>query len=351
MIHATNPADTTNPTDATNEKPPTTNPAHSAPAPKPGALARVASRIDLRQGGLVGALALLVLFFSVLQPRFFSIDNAINVLVGASVIAIIAMGQSFVIGTSGIDLSVGSMAALAGVTAAKAMEAGLPFPLALLVGVLAGALAGAINGLIVVIAGITPFMVTLGTMSVYSGLALVLTDGRPIYNLPLSFNTAMNSLLIGIPAAVWVMVVVGVILGILLRNFTIGEFALAMGGNEEATRLAGINIASYKIAIYALSGTAAGIAGIVIVGRLGAADPTSGTDILLPAIAAAVMGGARLLGGQASVFGAVVGAVVITALQTGLTLMGVTTFIQIIAVGVVIIVAVGADRLAEGRVR
>jgi ribose transport system permease protein len=311
----------------------------------------LAKRVDLRKGGLLGALVLLIIIFTALHPSFFSIDNAINILVGASVIAIIAMGQAFVIGTSGIDLSVGSTAALSGIVAALAMQTGMPVALALLAGVLTGALAGALNGIIVTAAGITPFMVTLGTLSIYSGLALVISDGRPIYNLPLSFNDAMNSRFIGIPVSVWTMVVVGVVLGILLRNFTIGEYALSMGGNEEATRLAGINITAYKIAIYALSGTTAAIAGLVIVGRLGTADPTSGTDILLPAIAAAVMGGASLLGGEASVFGAIVGAVVITALQTGLTLLGVTTFIQIIVVGIVIVVAVGADRLAEGRVR
>ena len=323
----------------------------NGPTKQSGLLAQIRKGVYFRQAGLLGALIVLVVVFSVLQPTFFSVDNAINILVGASVIAIIAMGQAFVIGTSGIDLSVGSIAALAGVVAAKAMQAGLPIALALLAGVLAGALAGAVNGIIVVTLGITPFMVTLGTMSIYLGIALTVTNGRPIYNLPAGFSEAMNSNFIGIPAAVWVMVVVGAVLVLLLRSFTIGEFALAIGGNEEATRLAGINITAYKIAIYALSGTTAGIAGLVIVGRLGTGDPTSGSDLLLPAIAAAVMGGASLLGGEASVLGAVLGAVVITALQTGLTLLGVTTFFQIIAVGVVIIVAVGADRIAERRIR
>ena len=312
---------------------------------------RVRSGIDWRKGGLLGALAILIIIFSVLQPAFFSVSNGINILVGASVIAIIAMGEAFVIGTSGIDLSVGSTAALAGVTMAMALQAGVPIPLALLIGLLTGAAAGLVNGLIIVLTGITPFMVTLGTLSIFSGIALVITDGRPVYDLPPSFYDFMNSKIIGIPASVWVMVVVAVILGLLLRNFTIGEFTLAIGGNEEATRLAGINVGLYKALVYTLSGTVAGIAGMVIVGRLGAADPLSGSDLLLPAIAAAVMGGASLLGGEASVFGAIVGAIVITTLTTGLTYMGVTTFIQIIAVGVVIIVAVGADRLAEGKRR
>lgn len=320
--------------------------AAAAEPPAVNTLRSLAARIDWRRGGLLAALALLVLVFTALYPPFLSLQNGINVLLGASIIAIIAMGQSFVIATSGIDLSVGSVAAVAGIVAGKAMTAGLPVGISVLLALMAGALAGLVNGAIVVFAGITPFMATLGTMSVFSGAALVLSSGRPIYNLPVGFTETMSLRIATIPVAVWLMIGIAAILAFALRNSTLGEYALAIGGNEEATRLAGINIAAYKLSVYALSGTTAAIAGIVITGRLGTADPTSGADILLPAIAAAVMGGASLLGGEASVIGAVVGAIVITALQTGLTLLGVTVFVQIIAVGLVIIVAVAADRVA-----
>jgi ribose transport system permease protein len=215
--------------------------------------------------------------------------------------------------------------------------------------VVAGAVAGFVNGLIIVSAKISPFMVTLGTMSVFSGAALVISNGRPLYGLPPGFSQFFSSRLAGIPTPVVFMIVVAIILTVALRNSTLGEYALAIGGNEEATRLAGIHIPAYKIAVYTLSGTTAGLAGIIIAGRLATADPTSGTDLLLPAIAAAVMGGASLLGGEASVLGAVVGAVVITALQTGLTLVGVTVFYQIIAVGAVIIIAVTVDQFTRSR--
>jgi ribose transport system permease protein len=180
-------------------------------------------------------------------------------------------------------------------------------------------------------------------------VALVISDGRPLYGLPAGFSEYFSSRLAGIPAPVVIMIVVAAVLAVVLRNSTLGEYALSIGGNEEATRLAGIHIPAYKVAVYTLSGTAAGLAGIIIAGRLGTADPTSGTDLLLPAIAAAVMGGASLLGGEASVLGAVVGAVVITALQTGLTLVGVTIFYQIIAVGAVIIIAVAVDQFTRRR--
>jgi ribose transport system permease protein len=325
---------------------PTTPSAVPDNPPSTSTLRQLTGRIDWRRGGLIAALAVLVIVFTALYPPYLSVQNGINALLGASITAIIAMGQSFVIATSGIDLSVGSVAALAGIVAGKAMNAGLPVSVSLLLALGAGMLAGLINGAIVVFAGITPFMATLGTMSVFSGVALVLSNGRPLYDLPRAFTHPMSLRIATIPLAVWVMIAIAVVLTVALRNSTIGEYALAIGGNEEATRLAGINISAYKLAVYTLSGTTAAIAGILITGRLGTADPTSGTDILLPAIAAAVMGGASLLGGEASVIGAVVGAIVITALQTGLTLLGVTVFVQIIAVGLVIIVAVAADRIA-----
>jgi ribose transport system permease protein len=320
-----------------------------APTGEPPIWKRITTHSLWRNSGLILALAVLVIIFTVMYPAFFSMQNALNILLAASTIAILAMGQAFVVATSGIDLSIGSTAAVSGIAGALAMQAGIPVLLAIILAIVIGAIGGLINGLIIVYARITPFMVTLGTMNVYAGVALVLSNGRPLYNLPEEYSNFFSGSLFTIPVPVLIMAGIAVVLAFVLRNSTVGEYALSIGGNEEATRLAGININAYKLGVYALSGLAAGIAGVIIAGRLATADPTTGSDLLLPAIAAAVMGGASLLGGETSVVGAVVGAIVITVLQTGLTLVGVSTFYQIIAVGAVIIVAVGADQYTKRR--
>jgi ribose transport system permease protein len=305
------------------------------------------ARTLLRKGGLLAALGLLVLLFTAFYPQFLSTGNAINILLGASVTAMLAMGQTFVICTAGIDLSVGSTASLAGIAGALLITQGTPVWPAVVLAILVGGAAGVVNGLLIVITKVTPFMVTLGTMSVFSGFALVLSGGRPIYGLPTSFTGPLSNRLAGIPAPVWIMVGLAVFLTLVMRSTAIGEYAIAIGGNEEAARLSGVRIGAYKVAVYAISGLLAGVAGVIIAARLGTADPTAGADLLLPCIAAAVMGGASLLGGEGSIPGAALGAVVIITLQTGLTLLGVTVFYQIIAVGAVIILAVALDQLTR----
>jgi ribose/xylose/arabinose/galactoside ABC-type transport system permease subunit len=304
----------------------------------------------IRQGGLVAALALLVVVFTALHPGFLSSDNSLNILTGASVIAILAIGQTFVIITGGIDLSVGSILALSAMIGALLMNAGVAVPLAILIALLAGGGAGLINGVLVVTTGVTPFIVTLGTMSIFNGLALVINTGRPVYELPDSFVAgALTANFAGVPAPVWVMVAATIFFGAVLRRTVLGEYALAIGGNEEASRLAGIAVNRWKLTIYVLSGMLAATGGVLLAARLGTADPTAGSDLLLVCIAASVMGGASLFGGEGSIVGAMVGAILITTLQTGLTILGVATFYQLIAVGSVIIVAVAADQLARRR--
>jgi ribose transport system permease protein len=303
-----------------------------------------------RQGGLVAALGVLVVVFTVLYPGFVSTNNGLNILTGASIIAILAIGQTFVIITGGIDLSVGSILALSAMIGALLMNAGTPVPAAILVALLAGGAAGLLNGLLVVTTGVTPFIVTLGTMSVFNGLALVINTGRPVYELPTDFTAGVLTMeYAGVPAPVWIMIAATIFFGIVLRRTILGEYALAIGGNEEAARLAGISVNRWKLSIYVLAGVLAAAGGVLTAARLGTADPTAGSDLLLVSIAAAVMGGASLFGGEGSIVGAMVGAVLITTLQTGLTLLGVASFYQLIAVGSVIIVAVAADQFARRR--
>jgi ribose transport system permease protein len=301
-----------------------------------------------RQGGLVAALALLVVTFTILYPGFVSTDNALNILTGASVIAILAIGQTFVIATGGIDLSVGSILAFSAMAGALLMNDGMAVPAAIAVAVAAGGVAGLINGLLVVLTGVTPFIVTLGTMSIFNGAALVLNTGRPVYELPPDFTggVLVNSF-VGVPAPVWIMIAAAIGFSLVLRRTALGEYALAIGGNEEATRLAGVPVHRWKVTVYVLAGALAAVGGVITAARLGTADPTAGSDLLLVCIAAAVMGGASLFGGEASVIGAVVGAILITTLQTGLTLLGVASFYQLIAVGAVIVFAVAADQFAR----
>lgn len=299
----------------------------------------------LRQRGLLLAIVLLVVIFSVQAPSFFSSTNLLNILLQGSVTALLAIGQMFVIVTSGIDLSIGSMLALGAVITGTLLVAGVAMPLAVLAGLLVGAITGTINGLLVTKVGITPFIVTLGTMSMYGGLAFLTTDGKILYTLPQGYLDAFAGHVAGIPIAVVVLAVVTVVGMIVLKYTKFGEYVVAIGGNQEVARLAGIKVAVYVTAAYALAGVLAVLGGMLLVARLGSADPQVGTDLMLPAIAAAVMGGAALRGGAGSVGGAVLGAMLISALQSGLTLINVQAFYQQLALGAVILIALILDRV------
>lgn len=299
----------------------------------------------MRQRGLLLAIILLVVIFSAQVPSFLSSNNILNIVLQGSVTAILAIGQMFVIITSGIDLSIGSILALGAMITGTLLVAGVPIIIAMLAGLITGAAAGTFNGLLVTKLGITPFIVTLGTMSLYGGLAFLTTDGKILYSLPQSFLDALAGRFAGIPIAVWVLLVVTVVSMIVLKYTKFGEYIIAIGGNQEVARLAGIKVSFYVTAAYAVAGVLAVIGGMLLIARLGSADPVVGTDLMLPAIAAAVMGGAALKGGEGSVGGAVLGALLISALQSGLTLMNVQAFYQQLALGAVILIALILDRV------
>jgi ribose transport system permease protein len=298
-----------------------------------------------RQAGLLIAIVLLVAIFSSQTSAFLTSDNLINVLLQGSVTAILAIGQMFVIITAGIDLSMGTMLALGAMISSTLLVAGVPIPICVLAGIVTGCLAGLINGLIITRLRITPFIVTLGTTSVFGGLAFLVTNGKILYELPGPFLDLLAGKIAGIPIPV-VVLAVTVVLAVLLLVYTrFGEYCVAIGGNPEVARLSGIRVSAYLVGAYVLSGALAALGGMILVARLGSADPTVGTDLALPAIAAAVMGGAALRGGEGSVFGAVTGAMLIAALQAGLTLINVQAFYQQLALGFVIIAALALDRL------
>jgi ribose transport system permease protein len=290
-------------------------------------------------------LILMSVILTILSPNFLTTDNLISVALQTAIIAILAIGQSYVIITSGIDLSVGSVLALSGVVSAQLLVSGLPVPLAILIGVLVGALLGIINGFILTKGNLPPFIVTLGMMGVARGLALVLTDGLPVSGLPQEFTMLGNERLFFIPIPVIFLIIVGIIAHFVLSRTVFGRYVYSIGSNEEATKLSGINVNFHKIIIYGISGLAAGIGGVLMASRLVSAQPTAGMSYELDAIAAVVIGGASLMGGVGTITGTIIGAFIMGVLRNGLNLLNVSPFWQQIAIGVVIVLAVYIDQI------
>ncbi|MFN3430129.1 MAG: substrate-binding domain-containing protein [Candidatus Sericytochromatia bacterium] len=289
-------------------------------------------------------LLLLATILTTLSPNFLTVDNLMNVARQISIIGIVAVGMTLVIVTSGIDLSVGSVVALASCTTGLLLNAGWGVGPALLAGVVVGTLAGVVNGLVIAKARISPFIATLGMMSIARGLALVLTDGSPIDTIPKEL-TALAGNWGPIPIPVIIMGVVALAGGLILGKTRLGRYAYALGSNEEAVRLSGVPIDRYKIAIYALSGLLAAIAGMVLTARIASAQPVAGNLLELDAIAAVVIGGASLMGGRGTIFGTLIGVAIIGVLRNGLVLLDVSAFWQQFVIGVVIVLAVAVDQL------
>ena len=318
-----------------------------------GSLAKLASGLNfvpnLRDAGTVFGLVLIVLVFSWLSPVFLTAPNLINILQQSSINAAIALGMTLVIISGGIDLSVGPTAALSAVIAASLMVAGVPVPLAIMAALGVGVMCGLFNGVLVAYAGLQPFIVTLGGLSLFRALALIYTGGNPIFGIPSEFRALTNGDILGVPNPVIIVGVIALILWFVLNKTPLGEYILAVGGNEEAARIAGVPVARTKVATFVISGTLASIAALILVGRLGAAEPTIGNLWELDAIAAAAIGGASLMGGKGSIVGTIIGAIILGALRNGLTLMNVQAFYQLLATGIIIIVAMLIDRATRGR--
>jgi ribose transport system permease protein len=293
---------------------------------------------------LIGCFALFVIF-SVLTSSFYQPANLIDIMLQSAINAAIAVGMTLVIITRGIDLSVGSIVGLSSMIASDLMSHNLF--LGIVAGLAVGLICGALNGVIIAKLKLPDFIVTLGTLSVYRGAALIYTNGQPIYGLPDEFRAVFGGHLAGIPTPVILAIAIAGLAYFLVRFTALGEQIIAVGGNEEAARLSGINIDRVKIIVYSLSGLLSSLAGFVLIARIGAAEPIGGTGFELQAIGAAVIGGASLFGGIGNPLGSLVGALTLGALQNGLTLMNVPSFWQYVASGVVVILAVYVDRLAR----
>ncbi|MFD2370689.1 ABC transporter permease [Brevibacillus sp. GCM10020057] len=296
-----------------------------------------------RMGPLLG-LALIVIVLSVINSDFLTVSNIFNVLRQISINALIAFGMTFVILTGGIDLSVGSMLALASAITAGLMAGGMDTWLAVLIGLLAGVVMGAINGLIITKGKVAPFIGTLATMTVFRGLTLVYTEGKPITGLNADFAMLGKGFFLEIPMPVIWMLISFAILYFLLRHTTFGRHVYALGSNEEATKLSGINTGKVKVLVYAVSGLLAALSGIILTSRLNSAQPTAGTSYELDAIAAVVLGGTSLSGGRGWIVGTLIGAMIIGVLDNGLNLLNVSSFYQSVVKGAVILIAVLLDR-------
>jgi ribose transport system permease protein len=300
------------------------------------------------------SLIILVVIFSISSSNFFQFDNIVGIMLSTAVTGVLALGSTFVIITGGIDLSVGTVMTFASVmTGVMITLWGFPMPLGIVGGIAAGALCGLISGLAVAKMKIPPFIATLAMMMITKGLSLVISGTKPIYfnDSPgftdISMGTMINSIIPGlqIPNAILIFFGAAIIASIILTKTIIGRYNFALGSNEEATRLSGVNVNYWKIVIYTLTGVFSGIAGIMMASRLNSAQPALGQGYELEAIAAVVIGGTSLSGGEGSILGTVIGALIMSVLTNGLRILSVPQEWQTVIVGLVVIAAVYADIL------
>ncbi len=302
-----------------------------------------------------GSLILIVCILSALRPdTFLTADNFLNVLRRSSVNGIIAVGMTAVIISAGIDLSVGSMMALSGMVGAWVMiVVGGPNPegAALVIGTLAGIVTGLVcgllNGVLITKLKLPPFIVTLGSMSSFRGISYVMNAGKP-YNIP-HYKYLNEGVVLGLPISVLIFAVIIVLAAFLLKYTRLGRYTYAIGSNREAAFHAGVNVDSYLIRIYALTGLVVGIAAMITTSRAVSAQPTAGVTLELDIIAAVVIGGASLSGGRGTIIGTLIGTLLISFLRNGCTLLDISTNVQLIVIGAIIIVAVAVDQLARSK--
>lgn len=294
---------------------------------------------------VLAALVVLCIALSLASPYFATKNNLINIVLQAAINATLACGMTFVILTGGIDLSVGSIVAFAGILLGVMLKAELPLAVALIGCVLVGGVCGLVNGLLVTRINLPPFISTLGMMSIARGGALYIADGRAISGFSGRLNYIGSGTILGIPVMILIMALTFVI-GLFILKFTrAGRYIYAIGGNVEATRLSGINTNRYTALVYVICGLTAGLAAVLLTSRLDSAQPVAGEGYELDAIAATVIGGTSLSGGEGKLSGTIIGALIIAVLNNGLNLLNVSSYIQQIVIGLVIILAVTFDRI------
>ncbi len=305
-----------------------------------------------------GSLIILIVVFSLASPNFFQFNNLVGILIATAVNGVLALGVTFVITTAGIDLSVGTVMTFSAVMTAQFISVWkLPIPIGVLGGIGAGALCGLVNGTVISRMKVPPFVATLGMFYITKGLSLVISGLRPIYfDIESGYqNISMGSILgsifpgFDIPNAVLILFGAAIVASLILGKTVLGRYTFAIGSNEEATRLSGVNVAAWKTAVYTLCGMFAGLGGVMMAARLNSAQPALGSGYELDAIAAAVIGGTSLAGGEGTILGTIIGAFVISTLANGLRILSVPQEWQTVFTGAILILAVYLDVLRRRR--
>ena len=301
-----------------------------------------------------GGLIVIFIVFSLASPYFFTVDNVIGILLATAVNGVLALGVTFIIVTGGIDLSVGTVMTLSAVmTGVAVTNMGLPIWIGVLTGIATGAVAGMVNGTLISRMKIPPFIATLGMMMIARGLALIISGVKPIYMdaIPGFRQIAMGTMIPGlaVPNAVFILFLAALVAAFILSRTVMGRYDVAIGSNEEATRLSGVNVAAWKTGIYTLGGMFSGLAGVMMASRLNSAQPALGVGYELDAIAAVVIGGTSLSGGEGTILGTIIGAFIISTLTNGLRILAVPQEWQMVVTGGIVILAVYLDILRRRR--
>ena len=292
------------------------------------------------------ALILIILVFSIMSPRYFKYDNLIDIINQGVVNGFLACGMTVAIITGGIDLSVGSCMAVVIVTCAELSSHGVPTPLVIPAGLLVGVVIGCINGFLVTRMKLQPFIATLGTNQIFRGLAYIISGGQPVLNMQLSLRSVFQTEIVrGVRLNMIYLLILAVIFSVILTRRRAGVYIYAIGSNVNASRMSGINVEKYLMVAYIMCSVGAAMAGMVTLARLGTGEPTAGDGFETMAIAAAAIGGTSLAGGKGASLGTILGAFTISALKIGLVVIGMDTFYQFIAIGLIIIFATYMDTL------
>lgn len=300
---------------------------------------------------LLPFVSLIVLFvaLAIASPHFLSSTNLSSVVRQTAVINIMALGMTLIIIIGGIDLSVGAILAMGGLLGTMAMEKGLSIPTGVLIGTLTGFACGLANGLMITGLNIQPFIVTLGTLGIFRGTTLIISNGLPVHRIPQQFSFLGEGNVLGVPFVLWILVACAVMTHIMLEHTRLGRYTFAIGSNREAAIYAGIPVQFHTTVVYAIGGMLTGLAGMIEASRLMTGQPTAGQGYELQAIAAVVIGGGSLKGGEGSVIGTLIGAFIMGLLSNGSDLLGVSPYLQQAIIGAVIILAVMLDEVRKRR--
>jgi ribose transport system permease protein len=301
---------------------------------------------SVKELGILVVLLIICFVLAISSPFFLKVENILNVLRQISVVGIIAVGEALIIITGGIDLSVGSMISLGGVATALSIQAGVNPWIALIIGLISGGIIGLGNGLLVVKGRLNAFIVTLGMMNIARGIAYLFTEGMPI-DFDNSLGYIGSGYLFGVPFQVIIMFGMIVAGHIFTKKSVSGRYVFAVGDNEKAAKLSGIRVDRIKIFVYTLTGILCALAGVITAGNLSVADTAAGNGIEMDVIAAVVIGGASLSGGQGSIFGVLIGAAIMGVLRNGFVLLGISAYWQMVSIGAVVVLAVYMDQFRK----